>query len=123
VVKLEAGPSPAAQDDRGFGQVDARFDFSSGRSLEGVVLDNVFTGWRGHAVLEQPGMTVAVDADSACRWLVVYAPDGRDFVAVEPVSHETDAFNRAAAGAADTGMRVLRPGACFSCTMRLTAAP
>jgi aldose 1-epimerase len=103
--------------------LDAATDFSSARSLEGVVLDNVFDGWSGHADLEQPDMTVDIDADSACGRLVVYAPEGRDFVAVEPVSHETDAFNRAAEGAVNTGMRVLRPGASFSCTMRLTAAP
>ena len=95
-------------------------DFSVERSLRDVVLDNVFTGWTGHARLAQRDMTVAVDADSACGCLVVYAPEARDFVAVEPVSHETDAFNRAVDGAANTGMRALRPGASFSCTMRLT---
>jgi aldose 1-epimerase len=100
-----------------------RFDFSGGRSLRGVVLDSVFNGWNGLARLEQPDMTVAIEADRACGRLVVYAPEGRDFVAIEPVSHETDAFNRAADGTANTGMRVLRPGASFSCTMRLTAAP
>jgi aldose 1-epimerase len=88
--------------------------------LRGRVLDNVFTGWDGQATLSYRDRTVVIDADRACAWLVVYAPEGRDFVAVEPVSQETDAFNRAAAGAAHTGTRVLRPGASFSCTMRLT---
>jgi aldose 1-epimerase len=53
----------------------------------------------------------------------VYAPPGRGFVAVEPVTHQTDAFNRAAAGAPDTGTRILAPGQSFSCTMRLTVHP
>jgi aldose 1-epimerase len=51
---------------------------------------------------------------------VVYVPAERNFLAIEPVTHQTDAFNRAAAGAADTGMRILEPNQGFSCTMRLT---
>ena len=63
-----------------------------------------------------------IEADSTCDRLVVYAPTGCDFVAVEPVTHETDAFNRTASGAQGTGMRVLAPGAAYSCTMRIAAA-
>jgi aldose 1-epimerase len=51
----------------------------------------------------------------------VYVPPGRDFLAFEPVSHMTDAFNRAARGESRTGMRVLPPGEAFSCTMRIDA--
>lgn len=97
-------------------------DFAQERPLDATVLDNVFTGWKGRARLVQPGsgMASVVEADRACAWVVVYAPEGRDFVAVEPVSNETDAFNRAAQGADHTGMRLLGPGEAFSCTMRLT---
>jgi len=42
-------------------------------------------------------------------------------VALEPASHMTDAFNRAARGAAATGTRILPPGSAFSCTMRIHA--
>ena len=98
--------------------------FNAGRTTD-VVLDHVFTGWTGTAVIEQPdaGHRVTLRADRALGRLVVYVPDGRDTLAVEPVTHDTDAFNRHAAGAADTGTRVLAPGAAFSCTMRLTVAP
>jgi aldose 1-epimerase len=54
---------------------------------------------------------------------VVFIPPGRDFLAVEPVTHMTDAFNRAAAGQADTGTRLLAPGRTFSCTMRISVSP
>jgi aldose 1-epimerase len=102
--------------------LDHAYDFSVPRPLHSAALDNVFTGWTGRVSLVQPAaaMRTTLEADRACAWLVVYAPPGRDFVALEPVSHETDAFNRAAAGAKDAGLRVLRPGAAFSCTMRLT---
>lgn len=87
-------------------------------------LDNVFTGWRGTATIidETVGRSVTLDADHALAFVVVYAPPGADFVAVEPVTHETDAFNRSAEGALQTGMRILPPGAAFSCTMRIAAA-
>jgi len=88
------------------------------------VLDNVFTGWSGRADVVAPssGVRAALSADRACRFLVVYAPPQADFIAIEPVTHETDAFNRAAQGARDTGCRVLAPGQPFSCTMRVAAS-
>jgi aldose 1-epimerase len=88
-----------------------------------ATIDNVFTGWDGSASLSDPGrrIEVAVRADRAARFLVVYAPQGRDFLALEPVTHMTDAFNRAARGESDTGMRTLRPGGAFSCTMEIGA--
>jgi aldose 1-epimerase len=101
---------------------DWRFDPPC--ALGALELDNVFTGWRGTASIrsEATGVAVTLEADRACACLVVYAPPGGDFVALEPVTHETDAFNRAAAGARDTGMRILPPGGVFSCTMRIVAA-
>jgi aldose 1-epimerase len=105
-------------------RVPAAWNFAESRVVGDVGLDNVFTGWDGHAVLRTPSRQIAVtlDADSACRYAVVYAPVARGFVAVEPVTHETDAFNRDAAGERGTGTRVLPPGAAFSCTMRISAA-
>jgi aldose 1-epimerase len=99
------------------------WNFSTPRDPGTSTLDNVFGGWRGIAVIDTQarGITTTIAADSACGRLVVYAPEGREFIAVEPVTHETDAFNRAGKGAADTGMRLLRPGEAFSCTMRIVA--
>jgi aldose 1-epimerase len=107
-------------------QVETRgqWDFGSPRPFGDDTIDNVFCIWNGIATLHSParGIATTIEADSACRWLVVYAPAGRDFVALEPVTHETDAFNRHAAGETHTGTRVLPPGAAFSCTMRIAVA-
>ncbi len=107
-------------------QIDATgpWDFARPRPFGDDTIDNVFCGWNGMATLYSPGrgIVTTIEADSACRWLVVYAPAGRDFVALEPVTHETDAFNRHAAGVTRTGMRVLPPGEAFSCTMRIAVA-
>jgi aldose 1-epimerase len=105
--------------------IPAQWRFEAERSLDDVVLDQVFNGWAGSALLVQPagGVSVEVLADRACGRLVVYAPAQRDFVALEPVTHETNAFNRAAEGADNTGMRTLPPGGSYSCTMRLQIVP
>ena len=94
------------------------------RAIGESALDNVFVGWSGSASIRQPSTATVtmLDADSACSRLVVYAPAHARFVALEPVTHDTDAFNRAVDGAANTGMRILAPGAAFSCTMRVAVA-
>lgn len=100
------------------------WSFSEPRAFTDTQIDNVFTEWAGRATLRsrQRETVTIIEADSACACLVVYAPTGRDFVAIEPVSQETDAFNRAANGVERTGMRILKPGAAYSCTMRITAS-
>lgn len=98
------------------------WDFANARELDDIALDNVFVGWAGTASIHLVSALATLDADRACSRLVVFAPVQAPFVALEPVSHDTDAFNRAIDGAADTGMRVLPPGAAFSCTMRVAVA-
>ena len=98
--------------------------FERGRTLDDIALDNVFVGWDRTATIGDASRerSVRIDADRSLGFVVVYAPSGADFVAFEPVTHETDAFNRNAAGASGTGMRILAPSAAFSCTMRVAAA-
>jgi aldose 1-epimerase len=98
--------------------------FDPPRSSAGTDLDNVFTGWHGAATLgdDATGLATSLVADRACRHLVVYAPRDAPFIALEPVTHETDAFNRHARGVADTGFRMLPPNGTFSCTMRIAAS-
>jgi len=83
----------------------------------------VFEPSTGTATIAWPDarLAVSIDADSALDRRIVYVPAGRDFLAFEPATHMTDAFNRAARGQPDTGTRRLPPGAAFSCTMQLHA--
>ena len=102
--------------------------FDPPRSIGAVVLDNCFTGWRPPATVRWPARKLAakIAADSACRFLIVFIPadksGAKPFFALEPVTHMTDAFNRAGKDA-PTGTRVLAPGARFSCTMSISASP
>lgn len=108
------------------GQVDVegRWRFDPPRPIGDVALDNVYAGWDGRAMLHWPGQgrRVTIAADRACAHLVVYAPARGDFVAVEPATHMTDAFNREARGEPGTGTRWLGPGESHSCTMRIVAS-
>ncbi len=104
--------------------VPSEWDFEKPRPIAATELDNCFAGWRPPAAIAWPdrGLSAEISADAACAYLVVYVPPNSDFCAVEPVTHMTDAFNRAAAGAPDTGTRVLTPGSTFSCTMRVSVS-
>ena len=84
-------------------------------------IDNVFPGWSGTAMLTDPArpFDTGIVADRAARFVVVYSPPQGDFVAVEPVTHMTDAFNRAERGEQDTGTRFVPAGGGFSCTMQI----
>ena len=105
--------------------VPPAWDYRTRRSIGTTTLDHCFTRWQSPAIIRWPGRGFAIElsADAACDHLVVFIPPERDFIAVEPVTHMTDAFNRAAAGQQDTGTRLLAPGAEFSCTMRFSVVP
>lgn len=103
-------------------KLPASLDLPNGVALADSVLDNGFEGWDGIARIDWPASGIGLDlsASPLLSRLVVYAPAGQDFFCVEPVSHMTDAFNRAAGGAADTGMHVLAPGETLTAWMRLS---
>jgi aldose 1-epimerase len=101
----------------------ARFDVA--RRIGDVRLDNVFAGWQGEAELAWPDerRRATIAGDRSLGFLVVFVPDDRGYVAVEPVTHMTDAFNRVSRGERDTGTLLLAPGASRCCTMRIVSAP
>jgi len=93
-----------------------------GVTAEAVALDNCFTGWSGRVVIEWPELSarLTMTAELPLDFLVVYTPPGRSYFCVEPVSHMTDAFNQAAAGRADAGLRVLEPDEILRAAITLT---
>jgi len=100
----------------------AAADPRTGVAVDSVSLDHGYAGWNGSARIEWPerraGLTMT--ADSALSTLVIYSPPDSAFFCVEPVSHCIDAFNLAAQGMSDTGMRVLAPGESWETTVRFT---
>ncbi|CAM3807214.1 aldose 1-epimerase [Deinococcus frigens] len=87
-------------------------------------IDRTYTAWDGIVRLDwsadgRPARALIQTADNVFSHLVVFtAPDGN--LALEPVSHATDAFNLAAQGVAGVDLRVLSPGQSLAGTARIT---
>jgi aldose 1-epimerase len=102
---------------------------TTGLAVANTDYDNVFRGFQGRARVAWPERSAAVTlrADPAMSHLVIFTPPGKPHLAVEPVTHMTDAFNRyaAAGGSADpkvdpgTGTVVLAAGATLKVAMSL----
>ncbi len=89
-----------------------------------LVVDHCFDGWSGEAVLHDDQITARIT--STLEHLVVYTLPQRGDIAIEPVSHANNAFNRAAQGLDDPralGVITLQPGETFSCAMRIALEP
>lgn len=96
-------------------------DFSQLRPVSNWKVDHCFTGWSRRAVLDMPTHRMQLDASEACRQIVVFAPnDGRNFIALEPVTNINNAFSLASKGVPDTGMRMLAANETFEISMSIT---
>src|SRR5581483_3769572 len=97
-------------------------DFSRPRPIGSATFDQCFAGWNGRATVRWPksGIEARVDATDPFRHVVLFVPPGKDFFALEPVSHVNDGFNLLAAAIPGTGVRILDPGETLSGTFRLT---
>ena len=103
------------------GPVPSEADFRQLRPVMGWKVDHCFTNWSRRAVLDYPTYRMQLDASDACRQIVVFAPnDGRNFIALEPVTNINNAFALAGKGVADTGMRMLAAGEKFEISMTIT---
>lgn len=99
--------------------VSGKKDLREGQELEGLKLDDVFTGLRAQAdeietiVMDSgAGLQVRQVFDAAFRELVVYTPPHGRSVCLEPYTCVTDAIHLTARGI-DAGWRELAPGAQF----------
>lgn len=81
--------------------------------------DRVYTAWDGVLRLDWGTRALVLTADPVYSHLVVYtAPDGS--LALEPVSHATNALNLAPQGVGGTDLKTLVPGQTLAGTVRLT---
>lgn len=95
-------------------------DFSRGLAVDDLDLDHVFEGWDGTAVISLPRRgRLHLRAEPPPGFAVVVARPGRSFFVFEPVTHNTDAFNRAASGEDGTGAALLAPGESRRLTLSL----
>lgn len=89
-----------------------------------VEVDNCFDGWAGIAELSDPLMSLRIT--SATDYLVAYTRPDLGFLALEPVSHVSNALQLSASlgcDAASLGMTGLPPGATMRHEMVIDVAP
>ncbi|WP_293910120.1 aldose 1-epimerase [Deinococcus sp.] len=99
--------------------VPPELEFAQPRPIGPDHLDAVFASWDGTARLAWEERALTITADNVFSHLVIFtAPDGS--LAIEPVSHATDAFNLSARGVLGTDMKVLSPGQSLAGAVRLT---
>jgi aldose 1-epimerase len=99
-------------------RVPADWSYKTMRELGEPRLDNCFAGWDGTARIAYVRERIAlrIEADPLFSHLVVYVPTGRDFFAVEPVSHMNDAISRP--DPSRHGLKVLRSGESLTARVR-----
>ncbi len=84
-----------------------------------LAYDNVFEGTSGPARIRDERFSLALR--SSLSRLVVYTPQDRDYFAVEPVSHVSNAVNQPVPGA--LGLVTLQPGQTQQAWMTLDVQP
>lgn len=83
-------------------------------------VDNCFTDWNGEAIVCWPQRGIRATLHSSTPNLVFFVPgDGRNLVAIEPVSHINDAINRFPAGSNVQAMDRIAPGGELSLSMTI----
>lgn len=92
-------------------------DWWEGAPVGTRAVDTVYTGREGALEIAWPerGMRLILDGSDRLAHTVVYSPAEQDYFCVEPVTNETDAFNR---GKLD----LLPPGEARGISLRLTSS-
>jgi aldose 1-epimerase len=83
--------------------------FATPRALKSRQIDHVFNGWGGTADLEWEDCTLHIKASEIFGHFVVFTGAPDDTIALEPITHATNAFNLAAAGVEGVGHCILEP--------------
>ena len=89
----------------------ASWNFDGGKPLNNAVFDTCFGGFEEQAQIRYPmkDITVGITTSDMFHHVVLYAPKGKNFFALEPCSNASNAFNLAADGVIGTGIRSIGP--------------
>lgn len=101
------------------GPLPPGLDFRTPGSFPAETIDGLLTGWSGEAVLRWPGAGIHLRLSSAPGLAVLFRPAGEQVVAIEPVTHATNALNLPSGSGPGAAMPVLQPGETLSLAMRL----
>jgi aldose 1-epimerase len=112
-----------AMDER---KLPTRHEPSAGPSADcdSLDVDHCFDGWDGQALLKDNHLRTRISSN--LQRLVVFTQPGRDFCAIEPVSHVNNALQLAHGDPErlnHLGVRVLQPGEATSAWMQIDSTP
>lgn len=98
------------------------WQFEGGKPIKNAVFDTCFGGFNKNASILYPelGTSVSIEADEMFGHIILYAPRGKNYFCLEPVSNATNAFNLAANGSIGTGMKSIGPNQKISGQITLT---
>lgn len=102
--------------------VAGRTDLRTPSPVGTHALDDCFTGFGPgprRARIDHGELELRIDADPEYSHLVVYVPRGREYLAVEPVTHANGAHALAERGVPGHGLRTLAPGETWSAQWRV----
>ncbi len=93
--------------------VNEHLDFRQAKPLGSTEIDNLLTGTDHHCpirlIYPQNGFVLDMLSDAIFKHVIVYAPEGMPFYAVEPVTNANDGFNLYANGIEGSGVFILQP--------------
>jgi aldose 1-epimerase len=98
---------------QGPGPITPRADFRSSRTLGSDEVDDCLTGRTSPtvAVIDYPDeLTVTMHAGELLTHVIAFAPQGKPFFAIEPVTNVNDGFTLDAQGVTGTGVFLVQPG-------------
>jgi aldose 1-epimerase len=105
----------------GLEETEAVRKLRAGVALRELELDNNFTGWKRHTLVEWPHGSIAMQAEAPLDFFVLYCPHQYDFFCAEPVSQCTDWLNLSPQyGANLVGGARLAPGETLDARFALT---
>lgn len=112
--------------------VDGRRDLRMMRCIEGLELDDIYTGFPAQGLsedlscrgwIQERGVgRIEIWTSAGFREVVVFTPAGRSAICLEPYTCTTDAINLYGRGI-DSGLQVLPPGAEMTETVQLRFVP
>jgi aldose 1-epimerase len=104
--------------------VPAELDFRATRALDETSLDGCLTGRISnhpmYMIYPQAGARIAFASDDCFANMILFAPAGKPFYALEPVTNANDGFNLYEQGIPGSGVIVTVPGQVVSGAMSLT---
>ena len=98
------------------------WDIGSLGFLPKGLINNAFTGWDGHAKIEQKGLglTAVITAQAPLDTAIIYSPDCHaNFFCFEPVTHSVDAHNQPG----QPGLAILEQGETMALNMKIGWLP